>query len=218
MAELWNQARTAGMSGPGAAATGASDYFNGAYAPGRTGLAALGGDSAATQQLMNPYIDNVVGNVNKQYDYSRNATINSTNDAATRAGAFGGSRHGVAEGVALGELGRGHEATIADLYHGGFNDAMGRAGSLASFGMSGANANAGMSAMLDPAMRQFNLFNTAMGSMPHGSTTSSTNTPGHNGATGALGGAASGAATGSMFGPWGTAIGAGVGGLLGMFG
>lgn len=35
---------------------------------------------------------------------------------------------------------------------------------------------------------------------------------------GALGGAASGAATGSMFGPWGTAIGAIGGGLLGAFG
>ncbi len=35
--------------------------------------------------------------------------------------------------------------------------------------------------------------------------------------SGALGGAASGAATGAMFGPWGMAIGAGVGGLMGLF-
>ncbi len=35
---------------------------------------------------------------------------------------------------------------------------------------------------------------------------------------GALGGAASGAELGSVFGPWGTAIGAGVGGLAGLFG
>lgn len=34
----------------------------------------------------------------------------------------------------------------------------------------------------------------------------------------AFGGAASGAAVGSMFGPWGTAIGAGIGGTLGYFG
>ncbi|HKX56978.1 MAG TPA: hypothetical protein VJN01_12785, partial [Xanthomonadales bacterium] len=35
---------------------------------------------------------------------------------------------------------------------------------------------------------------------------------------GALGGASSGAAVGSMFGPWGTGIGAIGGGLLGLFG
>mgnify|MGYP000477431719 CR=1 FL=1 len=35
---------------------------------------------------------------------------------------------------------------------------------------------------------------------------------------GALGGAATGASVGSMFGPWGTAVGAGAGGLLGLFG
>lgn len=50
------------------------------------------------------------------------------------------------------------------------------------------------------------------------STTQTTTGPRQNRAMGALGGAASGASVGSMFGPWGTIIGAGVGGLGGLFG
>lgn len=49
-------------------------------------------------------------------------------------------------------------------------------------------------------------------------TQTTTGQQGGNRAMGALGGAASGASMGSMFGPWGTAIGAGVGGLMGLFG
>jgi hypothetical protein len=48
--------------------------------------------------------------------------------------------------------------------------------------------------------------------------TSSTTTPGPSKGSAVVGGALSGAAMGSMFGPWGTAIGAGVGGLAGAFG
>lgn len=47
---------------------------------------------------------------------------------------------------------------------------------------------------------------------------SNTQTMFRNPMAGALGGAASGAAAGSMFGPWGTLIGAGAGGLMGAYG
>ena len=55
------------------------------------------------------------------------------------------------------------------------------------------------------------------GGMARNSTSTMPNPYQPNRTAGALGGAASGAAMGSMFGPWGTAIGAGVGLLGGMF-
>lgn len=51
-------------------------------------------------------------------------------------------------------------------------------------------------------------------SIPGASTTTTANVPGRNPITGALGGAAAGASLGSMFGPVGTAGGAGIGALL----
>jgi hypothetical protein len=150
--------------------------------------------------------------------------MNTVNDAATQAGAFGGSRHGVAEGVALGQLGQGHEQQMAGLTSQGYNDAMGRAGQLANLGFN-ANSAAGnigsymqsINAANDPNMRRYQLLSGALGSMPHGSTSTTTQQNGHNGFSGALGGAATGADIGGHFGPWGAGIGAGIGGLLGMF-
>lgn len=63
-----------------------------------------------------------------------------------------------------------------------------------------------------------NLRTSAIGGSPMGGSTVTTAPGGGtNRAAGALGGALSGAAAGSTFGPWGTAIGAGVGLLGGMF-
>jgi hypothetical protein len=58
----------------------------------------------------------------------------------------------------------------------------------------------------------------AVSGMPYGSTSTASQSNYSNPAMGALGGAASGAEIGSMFGPWGTAIGAVGGGLMGAFG
>ncbi len=59
----------------------------------------------------------------------------------------------------------------------------------------------------------------ALGGAPSGGTsTTSQSGGGYNRTTGVLGGAATGASIGSSFGPWGTAIGAGAGGLAGLFG
>ena len=60
-----------------------------------------------------------------------------------------------------------------------------------------------------------------LGFMPNNGSTTTTSTgalPGRSVSSGVLGGAASGAAAGSAFGPWGTGIGAVVGGLGGYFG
>jgi len=67
-------------------------------------------------------------------------------------------------------------------------------------------------------IQQLGIQEDALKSLPYGSTNISTGTtPVRNQALGVLGGAASGAAIGSSFGPYGTAIGAVGGGLLGAF-
>lgn len=67
-------------------------------------------------------------------------------------------------------------------------------------------------------LRGLNALESAVSGIPYGNTSTQSQQNYSNPMSGALGGMASGAAMGSMFGPWGTAIGAGVGGLMGAFG
>ncbi len=101
---------------------------------GRLGARALGGDSSAAQQFMNPYQQQVLNSVGGDFDRLRSQASMQSNQAATQAGAFGGSRHGVMEGARLGELDSSQASTMAQLRQGGFNDAMGRAGQAANLG------------------------------------------------------------------------------------
>lgn len=228
MRQAWAAAQGAAGS-PGTPVNGlstdAARGFGGFAQAGNLGLRAMSGDAGAISQFMDPYQQHVIDSLNTQYGHDRESTMNSVNDAATAAHAFGGSRHGVATGVALGELGRGHEAQVAGLLDSGYNNAMSRAGSMANMGFGANGALAGLGEYMhgvdvsnDPRMRQYQFLTGAMAGMPHGSTTTATQTNGHNGVTGALGGAATGAQIGSAFGPWGTGIGAAAGGLMGMFG
>ncbi|MDE2471355.1 MAG: hypothetical protein KGL35_22140, partial [Bradyrhizobium sp.] len=63
-----------------------------------------------------------------------------------------------------------------------------------------------------------NNYMNQVNSMQHGGTQTNTQPYFQNQGAGALGGAAAGAAAGSAFGPWGTAIGGGLGLLAGYFG
>lgn len=67
-------------------------------------------------------------------------------------------------------------------------------------------------------LRGLSALESAVSGIPYSSSGTQTTPLYHNQTAGALGGAASGAAIGSSFGPWGTAIGAVGGGLLGAFG
>jgi hypothetical protein len=102
---------------------------------GATGAAALGGDQAATNQLMNPYQRNVIDAMGGEYDRMRSKATMGGNDQATQGGAFGGSRHALMQGERLGAIDRAQGSEIANLLHGGFNDAMGRAGQAANLGL-----------------------------------------------------------------------------------
>lgn len=55
---------------------------------------------------VNPYYDQVLDSVLGRMGTAHNQQLDQIGDSATSAGAFGGSRHGVAEGVATGEYNR----------------------------------------------------------------------------------------------------------------
>jgi len=100
------------------------------YAQGRqlggVGLSALGGDANALQQLMGGY----GSQLDPYWNQLRQQTLGTIGDQATQAGAFGGSRQGVAEGAALGQIAQGQ----AGQRYGEVQNALGRAGQLANLG------------------------------------------------------------------------------------
>jgi hypothetical protein len=100
------------------------------YAQGRqlggVGLSALGGDAGALQQLMGGY----GSQLDPYWNQLRQTTLGAIGDQATQAGAFGGSRQGVAEGAALGQIAQGQ----AGQRYGEYQNALGRAGQLANLG------------------------------------------------------------------------------------
>lgn len=183
---------------------------------GLMGMNAMGGDPAAVQQMMNPFF----GAMNPVFDRMRADATMAANDAATRAGAFGGSRHGVALGEQLGGVDRAQ----AQMLYGDFNNAMGRAGQLANLGF-GANQQLGtmgdylrniqQQGLTDQYQRfleqrgwqdnRLGILNATAAGSPYGNT-QSMNMPSN-----PLGGAMGGAMAGSAFGPVGMGVGAGLG-------
>jgi hypothetical protein len=112
-------------------------YGNQFVDKGLFGANALAGDPNATKAMMNPYLSGVVDQVKSHYGDLNAAAQMGINDQATKAGAFGGSRHGVASGIASAEIAKGLGDQVAQLQHAGFNDAMGRAGQLGNLGILG---------------------------------------------------------------------------------
>lgn len=174
--QMWEAAQQAGASGPSPLVTGAAGYNTGMMGAGQTGMAALGGDAAAAHQLMNPYQQQVVDATNNQWDQNDAMTQNNVNDAATKAGAFGGSRHGVMAGVAQGQNNMNRNAAVSGLLNTGYDNTMNRAGQLAGMGFAGAqsNANLGMGGVGNPS--QWLMQMLSQGFHPTGQTSSGAST------------------------------------------
>ena len=165
-----------------------------------------------------------------------NVTNQAIEDAALSSGQFGGSRQGIAEGLAKSELDKNILNTNAQLQYGAL--AQDVQNTLAGQQLAGNYSSVLTDLMQAPttlysqvgnardaytdsvnAAPAANLFNYAelIRSMIPGTNSSSTTSGGKTStAKSVLGGAASGAAMGSMFGPWGTAIGGGIGALSGL--
>jgi hypothetical protein len=144
MKQMWDAAQAAGQAGPSGLTTGAADYNSGLMGAGQKGLAALSGDAGAAAGLMNPYQSQVVDAANQQWNQTDARTTLNANDAATRAGAFGGARHGIMEGTALAQNNQNRNAQIGGLLSSGYDQTMNRAGTLAGMGFAGAGANANL--------------------------------------------------------------------------
>lgn len=147
------------------------------------------------QSFANPHVDEMVNATRGEFDHLRAGAGNATNQAATMAGAFGGSRHGVAQGVRMGELDRAQGSTIAGIKQNAYLDAANRA-------MEAFNINTGLDreARMEPLMRAqaaMGLMNLGMG--PTGMTSSSSGSTGMTG-TNALSGFNNMTGTNSLFG------------------
>lgn len=100
-----------GLQQAGTAAAGASQYKP----------ASLGG--RGFNQYMNPYQSQVINPAMQEIEKQRQMGINSVGAQATGAGAFGGSRHGVAEALTNEAALDATAATSGQLYSQGFNQA-----------------------------------------------------------------------------------------------
>lgn len=74
---------------------------------------------------MDPYVQNVENQAMGRLNDQRLQSLNQTADAATRAGAFGGSRHGVVEGVTNAESAKAAGDLSANLRSQAYNNATG---------------------------------------------------------------------------------------------
>jgi hypothetical protein len=92
---------------------------------GARGLAANYKPTSADDisRYMNPYIADVVDSTMAGAQKGQRMALNLVGDRASAAGAFGGSRHGVAEGVALGEFDQNLGGLLGNLYAQGYEGA-----------------------------------------------------------------------------------------------
>ena len=113
--------------------------------------------TGTAQQFMNPYQQNVVDTTMSELQRQNQMALNQVGQSAVGAGAFGGSRHGVAQG----ETNRGFAdvaaRTAAQLNQGGYNASMDNAMTVerANLGSQDANLNRQLQAsnqMLDSGM------------------------------------------------------------------
>jgi len=192
-----------------------------------------------TQAFMNPYEQQVIGGMQSDFDRQRAMAARQSGDLATQAGAFGGSRSAVLQGEMGRDINQLEGQQLGQLRSSGYLNAQNMA---ANLGLTGLQGIAGLGQygkglegqqiqgllgygdyarqvqqqqMLDPYMRAQMAQGLLGGGLQFpGNTQTQTQTTDMNPWTGALGGASAGAA----FGPWGAAIGGGLGFLGGALG
>ena len=101
---------------------------NGAAAPSTIQANTFANGLSGIGQYMNPYNQQVVDAATNNMRVALAQNVNQIGDNAIRAGAFGGSRHGVMEGVAASEAARGIGDLTAGLQRQGFETATGMMG------------------------------------------------------------------------------------------
>lgn len=105
---------------------------------------------------MNPYQDQVIAGAQSDLYNANQMALNDVGYGATQAGAFGGSRHGVAEGTTNQAYIDANSQMLADLYYQGYDQASNLAMQDIGNNMQGQMFNAG-------AMNTTNQFNASNG-------------------------------------------------------
>ena len=89
------------------------------------GPATAQGVAAGAQQLMSPYTSAVIDPANQLMQQQLRSNLNTIGAGANQAGAFGGSRQGVQEGIAQSQAALGSEKYLGDLLNNQWNQATG---------------------------------------------------------------------------------------------
>ena len=84
---------------------------------------AMGYDGTDVSRWYNPYEQDVVGTTGAYMDQNLQANISQNDARATQSNAFGGSRHGVADGTMRAAAGMDKAKMMADLRYQGYNQA-----------------------------------------------------------------------------------------------
>ena len=103
-----------------------SNVYNQNVGAGSIGFERVNAPSFLTGNVdayMNPYISNVENAALQRLEGATKQAVNRIGDQARAAGAFGGSRQGIAEGTALGEAARSAGELSANLRSQGYNQA-----------------------------------------------------------------------------------------------
>ena len=152
---VFQQAQTGLTQGMGAQQAAGAVAAQQAFQPMQAGPMTVAGSNL--NQYMNPYTTSVIGNLARDTGRAMQMGANQLGAAASRAGAFGGSRHGIAQGQMMGDALRGFQSQAGQLRQAGFQNAqqmaqqdiqnrmaanqqrLGAAGQLAGYGTNLAN-------------------------------------------------------------------------------
>lgn len=100
---------------------------------------------AMANAYMNPYQQNVIGGLQQSATQNYQTMANQLGAEATRAGAFGGSRHGVAQGQMAADVQRDLNQQIGNMMYSGYNNALSQAQTDQNMRMGAANQLANLS-------------------------------------------------------------------------
>lgn len=148
---------------------------------GNQGLLALNGDPTAAAKFANPNAQGILDNINTNEGYASQAATNATNQSATRAGAFGGSRAAVAQGTAQAGVAADALNQKNSFQYQNANDQFQREQSAANMGFGANQAQAGIGQYIqqinqqnDPATRRLMMLKLGVQGTPYGSTQTNT--------------------------------------------
>ncbi len=116
----------------------------------------------------NPYTDQVVGTVQNDIERQRQMAMNNMGAQASAAGAYGGSRHGVSEGITNAEYGNVAANALAPLRMQGYNNAISNAMADRSQRLGAASQLGGMASQAFNTGRTINQDLAAQGLMQQG--------------------------------------------------